>query len=357
MFNFFTDDLYYGNTPSTWAICFALLILSIIAGRLAYWVIEKTVKRYAKNTKTNFDDILVDMLEEPLVLFITLMCMRESLEILTISETIEQVVDNIYHFFLIFTGAWLINRLFDALVQEYIVPLVNQTESDLDDLLLPFIRKAVAFSIWMLAAIMGLNNAGYDVGAILAGLGIGGLAFALAAKDTLSNLIAAITIFMDRPFVVGDMITVGGKDAWVREIGMRSTQLEILFTRQTLIVPNSDLVSTPIINISKEPSHLFDIEIPLAFNTPMTKVEEAMVIIEEEIMKHTLTEDRCHIFFELGTSTKNIHTRIWVKFETLKITYFAKIASEVMMSILKRFEAIQLDLAVPTQVILNKKIE
>jgi len=324
---------------------------------LAYWVIEKTVKRYAKNTKTNFDDILVDMLEEPLVLFITLMCMRESLEILTISETIEQVVDNVYHFFLIFTGAWLINRLFDALVQEYIVPLVNQTESDLDDLLLPFIRKAVAFSIWMLAAIMGLNNAGYDVGAILAGLGIGGLAFALAAKDTLSNLIAAITIFMDRPFVVGDVITVSGKDALVKEIGMRSTQLEILFTRQTLIVPNSDLVSTQIINISKEPAHLFDVDFPLAFDTPVAKIEEAMRVIAEEVRKHELTEDNYHIFFTLGQSTKNVHARIWVKVLTLKTTFFVAVVSEVELNILKRFESIGLELAVPAQVILNKKIE
>lgn len=286
MLDYITKTTFYGNTPLNWFLTFMLMMLSVVVGRAVYWAIGKTIKRLTAQTRTRLDDILVDMIEEPFVLFITLFGIRQSFKLLTLSETAERIVGNIYHFCLVFTAAWLVSRLFNSLVEEYIVPMVEKSETDLDDLLLPFIRKFFNATIWILAIILALNNAGYDVGAILAGLGIGGLAFALAAKETVSNLIGAVTIFIDRPFAVGDLIRFEGYTAHVEEIGMRSTRLRVLFEERALIIPNSDLVNTKIINISAEPSRVFDIMLPFSLNTPTVRLKRAQELIAEVIENH-----------------------------------------------------------------------
>ena len=106
------------------------------------------------------------------------------------------------------------------------MPLAEKTETDLDDQLLPIVRKRHKLAIWSLGIIVALNNAGYDVGALLAGLGIGGLALAMAAKDTVSNIFGGVTIFTDQPFVHQRAHQDRGLRRGGQEIGMRSTRLQ-----------------------------------------------------------------------------------------------------------------------------------
>jgi len=199
---------FYGNTVFDWMQACLIIIGTVVLGKVLYWLIGKTIKRVASKTRTKLDDILVDMAEEPFVFGVIILGIWYGLRNLTLSATAETAVNKSIQALLILDAAWLITRMFDALVEEYLVPFAKKTESDLDDHIISIIRKGVKISIWVIALIMAMDNAGFDVFAILAGLSIGGVAFALAAKETVGNFFGSVAIFIDKPFRVGDRIQV-----------------------------------------------------------------------------------------------------------------------------------------------------
>ncbi len=244
----FFNTTYYNNTVSQWLISLSLIVVFFVFGKTVYWIFNRWLKSLTGKTKTNLDDIIIDMVEEPLVVIITLMGFRYSLTFLKLSEGAISWSNKLFHFVIAVIVAWLIARLYDALHKQYLVKLAEKTDTDLDDQLLPILKSGVKFIVISLGIVIGLNNAGYDVTTILAGLGIGGLAFALAAQDTVSNLFGGIIIFMQRPFKTGDRIRVGGVEGYVREVGLRSSLLETI-AGEKIMLPNKVFSSDSVINL------------------------------------------------------------------------------------------------------------
>ena len=207
MNEFFAKEFYY-NTIGDWAISLAIIVGTLVAAKLLYWIFGKIVKKITAKSKTRLDDIIVDMIEEPIVLIATIIGVWFAIGRLSFPDGILDWIDKVYWVIIALTITWLLARLIDAIIREYIVPLTQKTEGDLDDQIVPIIRKAIRAAIWILGIIIALNNAGYNVGALLAGLGIGGLALAMAAKDTVANIFGGITIFTDKPFTINDVQAV-----------------------------------------------------------------------------------------------------------------------------------------------------
>ncbi|MCB0410493.1 MAG: mechanosensitive ion channel, partial [Flavobacteriales bacterium] len=219
---------FYHNTVGDWFISLLIILGAVIVGKILYWFFGKVVKQLTSKTKTRLDDILVDMIEEPIVLAITIAGLWVGLHRLEFTDWWQIWMGKIYHILLAINITWFIARLVDAIIEEYVVPLTEKTESDLDDQILPIVKKGLRSVIWILGVIVALNNAGYDVGALIAGLGIGGLALAMAAKDSVSNIFGGIMVFTDKPFKVGDRIKIGGYDGVITEIGIRTSRLRTL---------------------------------------------------------------------------------------------------------------------------------
>ncbi len=171
----FFDTVYYGNMLSQWLIALLLIVLFFIIGKAVYWISNRWIKSLTSKTQTQIDDIIVDMVEEPLVVIITLIGVRYSLTTLNLSDNAAHWLGNAFQFVIALIVAWLALRLYDAFHKEYFVKLAQKTETDLDDQLLPIIRTGIKFIVISLGILIGLNNAGYDVGAILAGLVHGGV--------------------------------------------------------------------------------------------------------------------------------------------------------------------------------------
>ena len=134
----------------------------------------------------------------------------------------------------------------------------------------PILRKTVRSVVWILGVITAMNNAGFDVGALLAGVGIGGLAMAMAAKDFVANIFGGVTVFVDKPFKVGDRIVVDGIDGTVQEIGIRSSRLITLQGRMVTI-PNNSFTNSPVENITAEPSRKVSVTLGLTYDTSPEK--------------------------------------------------------------------------------------
>jgi MscS family membrane protein len=352
----FLEQTYYGNTPLEWFIALLSVVGALIVGKIIYWVIGRFVKRLTAKTTTRIDDLIVDMVEEPIVLATVIIGFWYSTRTLTLTEQADLWVHRVIYVLVIINVAWAIARTFDAVVEEYLVPLVEKSEADLDDQLLPIARRGVKAAIWIVAIIVALNNAGYDVGALLAGLGIGGLAFALAAQDTVSNLFGSFTIFTDRPFTVNDRIQAAGVDGTVVEIGMRSTRLKTLEGR-IVTIPNSKIAHDAIVNVSSEPARKVVMTLGLTYDMSADQMHEAMDVLgsitEEEDDIDTEELKPAIAFTGFGDFSMNILFVYWIK----KGGDVLGCQTRVNTEILKRFTDKGLDMAFPTQTILHQEMK
>ena len=278
----FFDTLYYGNTLNQWLIALLLIVLFFVLGKAVYWVSNRWIKSLTSKTQTRIDDIIVDMIEEPLVIIITLIGVRFSITSLAISASAVRWFGNVFQFVIALIVVWLLIRLYDAFHKEYFVTYAQKTGTDLDDQLLPVIRTGIKFIVISLGILIGLNNAGYDVGAILAGLGIGALAFALAAQDTISNLFGGIIVFVQRPFNIGDRIQVAGVEGYVREVGLRSSLVETIHGEKVLL-PNKVFGSEAISNLDVA-TYYYQAELfHIHRNTTLEQLEILLPALKEAI--------------------------------------------------------------------------
>jgi MscS family membrane protein len=343
--------LYYGNTIKQWAITFAIILVSIVLGKFFYWVSKNYLKKSAEKTQTKVDDILVDIIEEPFVFAITLLGIWIASKYITLTENISIWFSNGFEFLITITLAWFIVRLTDSFFKDYLAPLTKKTKSKLDETLLPVIRKGIKMLIWALAIIIALNNAGYNVGAILAGLGIGGLAFALAAKDLLANIFGGFNIFADKPFKINDIINISGKVGKVKEIGLRSTRIQT-FEGRMLVIPNSKFTEGIIENISMEPSKKITLNLGLTYNTTPEKIQEAIKILKNIAQKHKDTEEKVLAsFVNFGESSMDILFIYYIK----KGGNTLDIKNSINTEILKQFNKHKIEFAFPTRTIFTKK--
>jgi MscS family membrane protein len=353
-----TDNLFsetfYGNTILDWAISLAIIVGSILVGKIVYWFCSKTLKRFTKNTKTKFDDIIIDMIEEPLVVIVVVVGIWYSLGRLSFSVGITEFIANSMNATVILTVTWMITRLLDALIEQYIVPLTAQSETDLDDMILPVLRKASRAMIWALGIIVALNNAGIQIAPLIAGLGIGGLALAMAAKDTVANFFGGFTIFTDKPFKVGDRIKVGDFDGSIYEVGLRSSRMRTLEGRMVTI-PNARIADSMIENVSEEPTRKVVNKLGLVYDVNADQIRQAIDLLKG-----------------IGTDTvAKIDENVIVGFtgfgdSALELTFIYYIRSgediigvqtEINLKIMEQFAANKLDFAYPSQTIYTKSID
>ncbi len=343
----FLEKTFYHNTIGQWAISFAIVLGAVVVAKILYWLSKNVLKKLTAKTKTKLDDLLIDKLEEPVVLALVLTGLTVAFNRLYFSEAINDWGNKVLHITYTLNITWMVARVVDALIVEYIVPLTEKTENDLDDQLMPILRKGLRFTIWALGLILALNNAGYDVGALLAGLGIGGLALAMAAKDTVSNFFGGIMIFTDKPFKIGDRIKIGGFDGTIVEIGLRSTRLKTLDGR-IVTIPNSKFPEGMVENVSSEPSRKIVLKLGLVYDTTPEKIEQALDLLKNIARSNNDVEENVIVGFnDFGDFALGITFIYYIK----KGADIMQTQTDINLEILRQFNANGLEMAFPTQTV------
>ena len=349
----FFAKTFYHNTIGDWAISLAIIIGAVVAGKILYWIFGNIFKKLTSKTKTKIDDIIVDMIEEPVVLALTIAGLWYGLHRLHFPEGWYVWMGKVYHILIAVNITWLIARLVDAIIEEYVVPLTEKTESDLDDQILPVVRKSLKAAIWILGIIVALNNAGYDVGALIAGLGIGGLALAMAAKDSVSNIFGGIMVFTDKPFKVGDRIKVNGFDGTITEVGLRTSRMRTLEGR-LVTIPNSQFTGNMVENVSEEPTRKVILNLGLTYDMTPEQMQKGLDVLKEIAAANQNVEDNYLVSFNaFGDFALGILFVYYIK----KESDILNTQTEINLAILTQFNANGLDMAFPTQTIYTKKEE
>ncbi len=347
----FLQEQFLSNSIQDWLFALGIALAAIVVARTVYWVIEKYVKKITEKTKTKIDDILINTIEKPMVVASGLAGVWFGVNYLTFSESVDHWINSFFTVLITLVGAWLVTRLFDSLVDEYLAPILANTETDLDDVLLPIVRRGVKVMIWVMAVIMALDNAGYDITTVLAGLGVGGLALALAAQDSAKNIFGVFTIFTDTPFKVGERIKAGGHDGTVTEIGLRSTKLKTLAGR-TVVIPNAEFSDGAVENISSEPARKVTLNLGLTYDMNDKKVDQAMQILRDLAAENEeAIQDNISVGFNaFGDFALNVVFIYYIK----KGADILGTQTKMNLEILKHFNKGKIELAFPTQTILTK---
>lgn len=343
---------FYGNSILNWGIAVGILILSFVVVKMLYWIFSNVIRRLTSKTKTNLDDVLIDKLEKPLTYLVLILGYWISIHYLVFKEEVEIVLENAAYFLLVIDVTAILSRIVDALISEVIMPITEKSDSSFDNQLIPVIQKGVRSIIWILGIIIGLDNIGFDITAMIAGLGIGGLALALAAQDSVKNIFAGIMIFLDKPFRIKDRIQVDGFDGIVEEVGLRSTRLRTLEGR-IVTIPNSRFTDNSVTNVTSQPTLKVKLNLGLTYDTDENQMQKAIDILEDIVKdQEAITDDYAAGFNGFGDFSLNILFIYYVKPDS----HWLDTQTLVNKEILRRFNKEGLEFAFPTQTILKKDI-
>jgi MscS family membrane protein len=340
--------LIWNNSIEQWMLALAWAGWAWVVGKLLYWASSTVLRRLAARTETRLDDILITALRGPIVVLVTVIGLYLAYHQLDIPERMDRWADRVFKVASVLTLTWVVARMLEALVEEYLVPKARREETTvIKSQLVPVVRSATKALVWAMGIVLALNNAGYNVGALLAGIGIGGLAMAMAAKDTVANIFGGITVFADKPFQTGDRVRVAGYDGVVQEVGIRSTRIRTL-DGPIVVVPNFKFTDSVLENVTNEPARRIRHELGLVYETPPEKIEEALALLNKLVDDHqdVLEQERVVSFHAF----KDYSLSILFAYHIRKSADIMHTQSLVHLELLRRFHAAGLEFAYPTAV-------
>ncbi len=344
------SQMMFGNTLTQYGMALVIVLASIILGKIVYYFINNHLKKFTKKTKTELDDHLIRAVEGPIVLLIIAFGISLSLMTLNVPGSLIGFSTGITTALFVIAIIWMLNRIIDILFKEYITPYTKKTKSSLDEQLVPAARKGIKSIVIIMGLLILISNFGIDITALVAGLGIGGLALALASKDTVENLFGAFAIFMDRPFRINDRVILDGVTGEVMEVGLRSTRIKTLDNTE-LYIPNARVAQSNIENISRPNRHLArSFLLGVKYDTTLAKVQEGIEIIKELLPQTEGVSDKyvpTVVFREFAASSLNIYVKFWVNDYKKR----NQIVDRVNQRIKEMFEAADIEFAYPTQTI------
>ena len=344
---FFAHDLVGGNTVGILFTFIGALILTLAGAKLAQLLFRGRLRALAKKSKTRIDDILLATFEKPIYWIVLAGGFGLSLGVLSLPGGLESLVGHVITLVVITFFAWSLSSLVTALRGTYVDPMIEKSESRFDDQIVPIVEKSVKVTIWAFAILIAFDNVGFDVVSLVTGLGIGGIALAMAAKDTLANFFGSLTVFTDQPFQVGDVISLKGQTGTVTEIGLRTCRLKT-FEGTVITVPNSLLVGDMVENLSARNARKFSGTIGLVYETTSEQLDGAMAALREILAANDeIRDDYAILFGNFGDSALEITVKYWVA----PPDNFFSVVSDVNLAIKRRFDAEGWDMAFPSMTV------
>ncbi len=343
--------LVLDNSLLQWLIFLVILAGAFFGIKLIYFIFSKIFKALSAKTKSQLDDLLIDAIRGPIVFAASLAAIHFGRNVLLLSESVNIIYGKIFGVLVAINITWFAIRVLDVVLAHFVQPMTKSSKVSLSDTSYPVLKRLINFFIYVLAIVLIIQNLGFEVGSLLAGLGIGGLAFALAAQDLLGNMFGGIALITDKPFKVGDRILVDGQDGFVRKIGLRTTALET-FDGTNIIMPNRKIADSTLENISKEPKRRVKTVLGVEYSTSTKKLELAKKLLADIVKKNKSTSDESLIhFIGFGASSLDIQLIYWIA--NLDMILQAK--DEVNFEIKKAFEKAKIEFAYPSQTIYTKK--
>lgn len=345
------ERIFLGNRILDYAICISIILGSFSAIRIFRYFILKRLKKWAEKTATTLDDFLIGLIQSILIPLAYFGALYLGVSTLALDSLLKKGIDiTIMAILVVFMA-----RLATALMgYGFDVYLAKRGKDKTLERSLNGILKVIKLIIWGLAITFFLDNLGFKISAVIAGLGIGGVAVALAAQALLGDLFSYFAILFDRPFEIGDFIIIGEYLGTIEHIGIKTTKIRSLGGEQ-LIFSNTDLTSSRVRNYKRMGKRRVVFKLGVTYNTPLKKLKEIPGVIEKAIkdVKDTAF-DRAH-FFSYGDFSLIFEVVYYVM--SRDYNKYMDIQEAINLSTKEEFENRGIEFAYPTQTLyVNKTI-
>jgi small-conductance mechanosensitive channel len=344
---------FFGNT--VWQLMFAVFVfVSIYTGlKLFKKYVIRNLAKLSKKTESDFDDLIIQILQSigaPFYLFVSL---AVGIRFVDQPELLKKVLFYIALAVVVYTVVRAIQQLIDYGFQKGIRKRLEE-DPRFDVSVVRVLSKFAKGVVWIIALLLVIQNLGYDITALVAGLGIGGLAIAIALQGVLSDMFASFSIYMDRPFQTGDFIIVGDVMGTVKHIGIKSTRLLSLWGEE-IIVPNKDLTEARVKNYKKMENRRLVFSFGLTYETSAEKLRMVPEIVKEIIAGINLAGlDRVH-FKEFGDSALIFEVMYHV--DSPDYNEYMNIQQEINLQLKEQLEKEGMVFAYPTQTLYIQQIK
>jgi MscS family membrane protein len=333
----FLSQQYWENSLGNILTCIGILLFGLLLRRVFGWIVSRFVYKFLEKQSSEHISLseFLKLLRKPLewlflliIIYVAFLNIEfpASWNLVSVKELgLRMIIQRSFYILLIVSLTRILLRFADYFGIIFI-RRAEKTETTTDNQIVPFIREVAKVFIVLFAFLFSLGTVfGLDVASVIAGLGIGGLAVALAAKESLENLFASFTIFLDKPFVAGDVIKVGEIQGTIEKVGFRSTRLRTL-DKSFLTVPNKMLIDQALDNLSYREFRRAKFTLQLQYDTPVDAVKKIIADIRKTLATHAATraEEASIYFDELGESSLKVliiffvNTADWGEFMQVK---------------------------------------
>ena len=296
------NEIYWNNPVRDYLVAGGMALGALFMGMIIASLLRRWVIKGSARTQGRFDDVIAGVGHRLVLILVFLAGLHAAFRVLALPDWMDKTLWGVFVVAWTVLGTLSISRLLNGLLVHYVKRHAEQGESLLDAQLVPIIRTLVSVGVWLVAGLFALSNLGFNIGSILAGLGIGGLALAMASKDLLSNIFGAFTILVQGPFRVGEAINYQGQTGTVESLGLRATRIRT-YDGHLVTVPNALATTSVVENVSRRPSFRVLFKLGLEYGTSREQGDKAVALIGEAIegVEGTRKEPLIH-FIEFGES-------------------------------------------------------
>ena len=342
----FLTVTFYGNSVQTWTLAVAIALVTLVVLGFAKAFVVRQLTRIADRTSNDLDDLAAEILDRTKMFFLFALAVLAGAQALILPDQVLDILQALTFIALLLQIAIWGNATISASLSRYTARLMEEDAASATTL--RFVGFLLRLGLWILIALVALDTANVDITALIAGLGVGGIAVALATQNILGDLFASLSIVLDKPFVIGDFIIVGELMGTVEHIGLKTTRIRSLSGEQ-LVFSNNDLLSSRIRNYKRMNERRALFSFGVTYETPKEKLAGLPELVREVVESQGNTRfDRAH-FQRFGASSLDFE----VVYYMLVPDYNAYMDTQqaINLELFTRFDELGVDFAYPTRTV------
>jgi small-conductance mechanosensitive channel len=345
-------NMLTSNGLSEYTYAIGVFLVSLLVLRFFKYVFIKKLEKFFAKTATDFDDIVlrgIDAIGWP---FYILLSFYFGIRFLTLPGWI----DNFVTYVIIIVGTYYAVKFIQIIINYALRKIIEKREKqegeDADTSMIDLLGKILKAVLWVVAALLILTNLGYNIGPLVAGLGIGGIAIAFALQNVLTDIFASFSIYFDKPFQKGDYIVVGADSGTVKNIGIKSTRIQTL-QGEELVMSNKELTETRVRNYKKMKRRRIAFSFGVTYETSVVHMKKIPGIVDTIFKNINVADlDRVH-FKEFADSSLNYEVVYFLNSKEYKV--YMDTQQIINLAIKAAFEKERIDMAYPTRTVYMKK--
>ena len=336
---------YYGNTLLDYAIAIGFIVIGFFILRIIKYVGLRKLKKWASHTETKVDDLIINGIERSVIPLLYILLVYAGVKFLTIPEKLMNVITSAVWICVMFFLLRAITSAIKLLVYHH---LGKKEDSEVRKKQARGLLVILNIVIWVLGFVFLLGNLGYNITTLIAGMGIGGIAIALAAQTILGDLFSYFIIFFDRPFEIGDFVNVGDKSGNIEYIGLKTTRIRSISGEQ-IVFSNKDLTDSRLHNFGRMQRRRVKFEFGVTFNATAEQLKSIPIIVKAIIEKQEDIEfDRGH-FKNFGASSLDFEFIYYV--QSSEYSIYMDRQQAILVEVYEKFTAENIEFAFPSRTI------